>query len=318
MLITQTMPQTRVIDYHGILRAMMELSKRHEFPAKAVWYGEDNNPHHQFVLELLQMMKESGLKLERIPELKAIASPDIAAVNRFLQIHGFDIRLPASIVGLGLALASVMKIDFTWHKAIIPDAHNSMILQPELNRLFESFELRCDGEHVKTFRILDNNHMDTGEILVRIETLEGHLVYLMPNQESFRADLAKILLGWSGYLKEEGMFEGIIIPKVQIDQQPDISKISGLSIPDKSGNHWRITYPQQQVRYRMDQKGGRLEAASAMIVFIGSPPEKLVLDQPFMFAFQPAKLSDRFDCPLTYGLISPDSWITAQNQQNVR
>jgi len=105
-----------------------------------------------------------------------------------------------------------------------------------------------------------------------------------------------------GKIRESCRFEGVMFPMVELDMQPDIRWIHGME-----NGSWSIEQALQQTRFRMNEKGAKVESAAAMRSICedaSAKPTPVLIDGPFLLWIERKGL----DVPLFCAVLCEDAW----------
>jgi hypothetical protein len=96
-------------------------------------------------------------------------------------------------------------------------------------------------------------------------------------------------------------FKGVQFPMVDMDDRPDISWIQGMRV----GSGFCIQSAKQQTKFRMNERGARVQSAAGMMMTKGLSAEyPHVIDRPFLLWIR----RDGMDFPVFAALICEDGW----------
>lgn len=221
-------------------------------------------------------------------KIASIASEEAAEINRFLQEHGFSINLdpfPAP-PPLRFGVASVMDVFVEW-----PNKGESEPLLAADNNTYPGVMINRASAYMV------NQH----EPVVYLQTKNrnyqvGMIIPDSPIDDAF--DLIDFVTARKEELGEDIMqrirrlarrYQGVIFPKVSLDQEPDIGWLEGMWTPGHYkgvSGHSIIEQALQQTKFKMNETGARAESAVAIrIATLGAPapePEPYRIDRPFV------------------------------------
>lgn len=232
----------------------------------------------------------------KIPEIEyKVSQGDVTPVNDFLRQRGFSIQLD-QIGPFDLAIASILEVILKW---LTKGKKTALFYQLEE---YKAVNLSSGVEVV-----LPKSFAATAKIL----TKNGDTVFMtIPAEkptDSFEVfEMARKLI--AAKTSKASHYENrAIFPMVDLDTQPDISWIIGLS--DKRSEKWEIAQALQQTKVKMDEEGVVIREAVALGVrcLAASFPSTypLVIDEPFLFVVKREGLKE----PLFSAFLNTDGWI---------
>lgn len=221
-------------------------------------------------------------------KIASIASDEAVEINRFLQEHGFSINLdpfpPPPPPRFGVA--SVMDVLVEW-----PDKGEVQPLLAADNNTYPGVKMN------RASAFIVNQH----EPVVYLQTKNrdyqvGMIIPDDPIDDAF--DLIDFVTARKEELGEDirqrisrltRRYQGVIFPKISLDQEPDISWLEGMWT---DGYYKGVSGPSiieqalQQTKFKMNEIGARAESAMAMrVMTLGAPapePEPYKIDRPFV------------------------------------
>jgi hypothetical protein len=215
-------------------------------------------------------------------------------VNQWLRSEGFDIQLDD--VGPELCVASVMRVLIEWLYA-----GNSSVVTGADGKDYEAVSMKSNG--VTISHVVQAHKYP----VIRVAGKSGETVCMsmideMPTtQEGMFLKISEL----DGVRAASHQFEGVSFPKIDLDDQPDIGWISGLGISKGMGVH----QAKQQTRFKMDEKGAKVESAAAVSTYRSMASRKVnhVIDRPFMVWVMRPEL----DFPVFASVVCEDVWVKA-------
>ena len=232
-----------------------------------------------------------------IPEIESrVSVGDVTPVNEFLRQRGFSIQLDQLGDPRDLAIASILELFLKW----LSKGEKSSVFY--LSEPYSAVNLtsgvevvRCDG---------------FSNAVAKIATKNGDTVYMtIPMAkpiDSFGVfELARKLIV-AGTSRTQTYEDRVIFPKIELDTQPDISWIIGLS--DRLKEKWEIGQALQQTKVKMDEEGVTIKEAVAIGVVCLSafrPSIPLVINKPFLFVVKREGLKE----PLFSAYLDTDGWM---------
>ena len=218
--------------------------------------------------EFLGSFKQQRVNLEHIPELRSKSSLELKEINQWLIDEGFGIQLDS--VDDGFYVASILKLLVKWLKigkkrdisgkrngTRYPGVFLEKGVEIYRDRAIHPFPVAC----------IDTKNGDMVKMAIVSSVPEGKfgLHELTQTLNKVKTPYRKI--------------ESVIFPMIELDVKPDISWICGMKLKD----HW-IRQALQQTKFRMNEKGAKVESAVAMSFAraMAAEPEPYVIDRPFL------------------------------------
>jgi hypothetical protein len=244
-------------------------------------------------IQFLELYSQFGAEVEQLSFLKGMASRDITQVNAFLKEEGFDIQLNPVSDPQGFGVASVLKLLMEW----LEEGKEAQIYHKRT--AYPAFQLKSK-QGVSFFHL---PHYE--DPLVSIETKTGERVCLMTADRPLSGlALADEILMLAKKRRDRARYGAVIVPDVDLDVQPDVSWIQGLSTFDDQHQPWFVAQAGQQVKYRMNRFGAKIETGSMMSVMRGgSLEESFAFDRPFY-----TWVEGQGQVPLAMLYVDTDSW----------
>eukprot|EP00047_Mylnosiga_fluctuans_P006313 m.246234 g.246234 ORF g.246234 m.246234 type:complete len:282 (-) comp14942_c0_seq1:124-969(-) len=238
---------------------------------------------------LKEVFEPSRAEAKKIPEIESKASNKYEEINAFLKAKGFSIQLdPFPEQDLGTA--SVLKVVLDWQEAGKPQ---DVFLEGGDSKAYP-------GVFLKTGVTFEKSPAHPNPIAV-IRAKNGDQVLLTVAAEPLTVDAleAKAAAILSSSRPASSMFTGVTFPMVDLDQQPDISWLKGMT-----SSAGILQQAKQQTKFAMDEIGAVVKSAVAMHVARCLPPPALHINKPFIAIVRRAGLK----LPLFAGYIDVDSW----------
>ncbi len=287
----QTKTNTATSVVYPIVGALVAAEK--ELGPHRPWKALDE-VQHQFIELAFAPGRD---EVSDMPELESIASQDIATVNRFLRDRGFVIELKPTGAAGEIGIASVLKLMLEWLEKGI---ETGVRLQ-NTDRMFPAVLLKKGIEFLEL--------PDHFEPIVRIETVSGDVVYLTMTDEAVAEEelngfALRIMSGTKPSLQQ---YPGVIFPMIDLDLQPDLGWLIGLSTFGRDGRIAVITQAVQQTKFCMDHVGAKVESAVAMMISRGislDAPKPHTIDRPFLAVVARPFLTQ----PIFVGYLGTDCW----------
>jgi len=224
--------------------------------------------------------------------METIASYSADEINGFLARHGFDIRLD-TLDSNEFGVASVLKIFMTWLKEA-----KECTLNAKDGNVYTGAQM--EGSALQLFGVSGRE-----EKVICIQPKEDFTLYMALNvaRPENEQDLFTLAAQFSASKRRNGSeVTSLLFPEVEIDTQPDISWLCGLS----SGKNV-ITQALMQTKFKLHKKGASAEAAAAIGVkrcMCSEEKLHLVIDQPFMAWIEKPGIS----LPTFVAYCDYDSW----------
>lgn len=232
-------------------------------------------------------------------KVDGIASYNAQAINAFLAKKGFNIALEPFTRPGEFGTASVADVLVKWLHA-----GTSTQLKAIDNQTYPAARLKRGVTLARSF-VSDNPvaYISTQHLDYTV----GLTIPSTPVTDAFE------LLDFVGRIKNNVLspdrrYEGLIFPKVNLDQRVNIDWIKGITTTGKDGVLAVISQALQQTKYRMNEFGARSESGVAFAVSRGGgiPPriDPLVIDRPFVCWMEKTGIS----FPLFAGYINYPDW----------
>lgn len=246
----------------------------------------------------------SDIDAGRIACIESIANRDVSVINSFLKAHGFSVQLQPIGPG-GFAVASVLDLLVEWLEAgAVTTVHGQDGVE------YPAVRVKQSNRQIST--VIGHQHPIV-TLATRTPGVTVNLTVAEQQRQSPTADLE--LAAWAAHLsklRQRGVNYGdVVFPMVDLNQEVDISWITGLSTMGDDGMPAIIAQALQQTKLKMNEKGARAQSAVAMAVTrgISTPMPPLVIDRPFLIWFEQEGLSQ----PLFVGHICEDAWKNPGN-----
>ena len=223
--------------------------------------------------------------------VKGKAARGSAEINKWLKDEGFNIQLPKT---KELSVAAIMRVIIEW----LYEGKTTYI-QGVDGKEYEAVSMKSNGVTISHV-VQAHKHP-----VVRIAGKNGETVCMsmideMPiTQEGMFLKISEL----DGVRAGSHQFQGVSFPIVDLDDQPDISWISGMGLFKDT----RIDKALQQTRFKMDEKGAKVESAAAMTTYRSvSRDMNHIIDRPFLLWVMRPEL----DFPVFASVICEDAWIS--------
>lgn len=225
----------------------------------------------------------------------SIASYAAEEINSFLASKGFNITLEPFTDPGEFGTASVMDVLVKW---LHPGTSTKLVAADGQTypaaRLKRGVELGMSSISRTPVAYIDTQHPDC-----RV----GLAVPTKPISDAFElVDFVESIR--KARLHPDFQHQGLVFPKVSLDQRVNIDWIKGMSTTGDDGLPAIITQALQQTKYRMNEIGARAESAVALGITRGMSPAPLVIDRPFVCWMEKVGVS----LPLFAGYINYSDW----------
>jgi hypothetical protein len=220
-------------------------------------------------VEFLEKFKRYWINPVKLPELRSKADVDLAVINKWLKDEGFDIQLDP--VDVGFYVASILKLLVEWLKV----GKKRNITGKRDGKTYPGVKLK-DG--VRLYRDLEIHPFS----VAHLDTKNGDVVKMaiidaVPEGAFGLHDLTQTL---NKVTSPDQNKEDVVFPMVELDVKPNISWICGMKLEE----YW-IQQALQQTKFRMNEKGAKVESAVAMSFRKGmafDAKQPYVIDRPFL------------------------------------
>lgn len=238
---------------------------------------------------LLSLLPEARKVSYRESDIQAFASSSISALNQILEKHGFDIRLNESA---DLGVVTIMDLVAQW----LTTAAETTVTYEDVS--YPAMVVK-EGASVA--------HTEYGEIL-KLRTKNGITVHIQKaEQELSGLELFMHALELSKAISGNEKECWATLPFVTIDEQPDISWLTGMV---DQGMHLMINQAVQQNRLVINLNGIHAQSATAIALRKGIliTEKSYIVDQPFYISMA----YDENPFPLFTSYVTPAQWKYAE------
>lgn len=233
--------------------------------------------------------------VERLKDIKAKISVSADVLNEFLEENGFEPLFKEIENGVGVA--AIMDMLVKW---AVPGTLVDMPVSLPVGG-------RPEPRYVRSFKMPKRGfelYMPDGyDLLVRLHAEDGSSAWVaMMDQPADQLALvetaSKLLDRRSGEL--DYRFTDVVVPVVEFEETMSLDWLLGLG----RGAH-QIQQAFQVVKWRLDEEGARVEAATGLATERGMRIEEpLRIDRPFLlFLTQPGS-----NIPVGVTYVTPDRW----------
>lgn len=209
-------------------------------------------------------------------ELRSWASPDHGYLNKILIDNGFSIQLRPFGGKDSFGVVSILDVMVEWlHEGFATSVAVGGKEYPAVS-IEEGFIIQVSSRHEHPVVAIQTKSGDTlyitvadklrseFELLEYVEKIQATLREYDPNKD-----------GYATFL-EHHRYNKIIFPMVNLDREEDISWLLGMN-----KGLWNIGQALQQTKFKMNEKGARVESAVALGVNTCPMPWPLTIDKPF-------------------------------------
>lgn len=246
------------------------------------------SPKTEEQAEFLEMFEDLMEQSMNIEELESIASEDVEDVNDWLSQKGYDIRLPKGKEEL--SVASVFEALLKW----ITEGSKTTILGADGSEYM--------GVLMKNATVAHEVAVHKNPVVrVRAKTGETVCMSIVDDVPEGFAGLFLKVAQLDSVKSTSHQHEGATFPMVDLDMRPDISFVNGLEV----GPEFLVGNAIQQTRFRMNEKGAKVESAAAGQLFRSAMIKRpCAIDRPFLLWIR----RDGFEFPLFAALLCEDVW----------
>jgi hypothetical protein len=239
---------------------------------------------------------------DQIAELRglaALASLDYQVLNKFLVEHGFEPKFDEFD---GVGVASLLDMLVEW----FVEAAQAIVFSHCDEELMKYPAFSLDAGGVEIF----DPEFGAGP-LARIKTKSGDSLWLQmepaPTDGLHLALVAQAVAQSSKRINTRWT-AGVVVPKVEIITEPDLSWMLGFNTRSERDGYHSICQAFQMFRFRMNEEGARAKVATGFATTRGvsRDPQPLVFDRPFMGYSTQAGYDD---LPLAAFYADKDSWF---------
>lgn len=235
-----------------------------------------NEKQRRFLTEYYVTAKE---QVRDLPDHESIASTDANVINQFLAERGFAIQL-SPFAPLEFGVADVFKLLLEWVRpGAVTNIREGAFPAVRIDSSREFFASKHAQNPIVSITAKNGD-------VVRMTAFDGP-----PTGFDLAVLVKKINESLVGYNK----FGGVVFPMIDYDEMIDISWMRSMQTVG-TGGPWGISQALQQTKFRMNEKGAKVESAVAMgirFMFCDGPPPPpdLIIDQPFLLWIERAGLS---------------------------
>jgi hypothetical protein len=264
---------THALDIASLLHAMRELAEK--VGDNADWHSVNADTGY-----VIEMLRTYGQVIAGSQSIKALASADWEALNRFLVSNNFRPAIKQFDPGEGIGVVSILDKLLKWKSGPARKTTISTIAGSKPGFILPSSD-------VAVYRA-------TGFLgfLIRIPTRSADTlwIYLPDKNEAYISVLDRLhlveltfALSAADHFAERGKFTGVTIPMLEFSLEPDISFMLGAELRSDS-EVLVITQAGQQFKLRMDETGARVKTESHLVTERGivRSDKPLVVDRPFI------------------------------------
>ena len=245
----------------------------------------------------LAWIADNKVGIEQLQGIKTKVSSSAEVLNEFLVENKFEPFFQEIRDGVGVA--AVMDMLVRWAvEATLVDMPVSLSVDGSLEpRYVRSFKVPARGRGFELY-------MPEGyDLVVRLHTEDGSSAWLtmidQPRDHLALVETASDLLSKSRSALAH-RFTDVVVPVIKFEETMQLDWLLGLG----RGNH-QIRQAVQIVKWQMDEKGARVQAATGVAAERSIPvSDPLFIDRPFLlFLTQPGS-----DIPVGVTYITPVRW----------
>jgi hypothetical protein len=215
-------------------------------------------------------------EVSSIPEIESTSSRSHEVINNFLQERGFSIKLRPFTRPDDFGVASVLKLALQWLvKGVV-----SVIYRHGHSGVDEFPAVRMGTQGVDFYSSPGHNHP-----VVLIQTQSGDQVGLTMVDEALSQEelSSKATAIFRNLRASQEQFAGVTFPMIDLDQQPDISWLTGMNTMGKDGKAGIVSQALQQTKFSMDELGAQVQSGVAIAMSRGmGGPKHHTIDKPFI------------------------------------
>jgi hypothetical protein len=273
----------------ALMQAAVFISNTNKIPDN--WHTQwqtTNDTQQLFVQKYLAQFKE--IEHFKPDELKAWASKNYQELNDILAKEHFAIRLdpfPAHSFGV----VAILDVMMAWRSP----GNSKKITAKNTNVSYSAAQI----EH--GFTVFTSPHH--AHPIACIQTKSGETAWFTI-ADAPKNDFALLqhIDSIKKNLQSDENYQSVIFPKIDLDQQPDISWLLRMAYAG-----YFIAQAKQQTKLKMNELGAHVQSAAAIAMMRSMPPSDkkvLVIDQPFLFWIEKPDVS----IPVFAGYLDTDVW----------
>jgi len=257
------------------------------------------NDKQKFFAE--KLYKQCRDDAERIKEIESIASGNSADINDFLRNRGSSSNI-GQLARDEIGIASIMDIIVEW----IKKGSNVEIETPDKKK-YSGVRIGKDGavfytseKHNHPISCLATKTPDQ----VFMTMLDDEDAKFAPGEFNLHKKI-KTMMKDIDFCSDYG---GIRFPKVDLDQEEDMSWLLGINTTSSRGDPVNMTYAYQKNRLRMNEIGARFQSEFVGMLRLGATMQKQkpdhIIDRPFLCWITRRGFSE----PLFVAYVAKENW----------
>lgn len=285
---------------HGLLYGALKeyvVNNRKDVAPDAVWTGSAKK-----WLKRLHTVDPNYREIlgER---MKTFGSPSHEECNAFLKQEGFDIELEEFRGSNPLGGVCTMHVGVEWE--FEGEKTRIYLYQEDSDepKVYEAARLESGISYLKSSK---HEHP-----IVEISTKGPEKVYMTIADKALNGlSLFDRVVAISGSMSKDkrAYWEGVCFPMIDLDVQPDLSPLLGLTLPrtvkGKPAQPYVLEQAIAQVKFKANHLGAQTDAAAAGGIGIASGPQYVELRKPF-FVW---KTIPDLNYPVLAAYVAEDSW----------
>lgn len=195
-------------------------------------------------------------KLKQVKELRSKADFKVEVINEWLKEEGFDIQLEKRD-GERISVASILKVLEEWQ-----------IKGTKRDIFSRNTKKSYPGALLKEgFRVYSDVKIHPNPVVhVHAKNDDNVCMSIVDKVPQSKFGLYELTTKLNGVKKETHDFTRITFPMIDLDMKPDISWLCGMNI-DKRFDNWVIDQALQQTKFRMNEKGAKVESGVAIQLY---------------------------------------------------
>lgn len=227
-----------------------------------------------------------------IPELESVASYHLGEINDFLRHHDFTIQLRPPV---DFGMASVLDVNVAW---LLPGRKTKV--RTESRELYPAAYLPPRG--VQFVQLEEHPNL-----VVQLTTQTEDVLYLtMLDEYPDTFELIPTIQSFSHQnpqYVQNSLYAGVIFPMVDLDMEVETAWLAGLHTKGEDGITAVVTQALQQFKFKMNERGARIQNAAGMGVTRGGP-RPYIINRSFLVWVERPTLA----LPLFAAYITPQDW----------
>lgn len=279
---------------YGALRQYV-VDNRRDVDPKALWLGSD--PDQKAWLAALHSISPDYRDVLG-KRIKAFGSTSREECNDFLKKEGFSIELGEFQGDNPVGGVSTMHVGVEWEFA----GDKTSIYRSKDDG---SYEMIAAAELSGGLTYLKSTKHENP--IVRIATKGTDAVYMTIADKPLDglALLNRVVeISGSSSENENAYWDGLRFPLIDLDVEPDMSGLCGLTLPRTQGRPYTLFQCLAQVKFKANHLGAQTDAAAAGQMGIESGPQFVTMKDPF-FVWKTVK---GLTLPVLAAYVAEDAW----------